>query len=440
MDWIDVIKRIEAGENEETELGRFRSFSENDWLESACAFANTHGGLIVLGVTDDGSIDGVRMDPEKVQERLTNQLQNGLSAPIQARVRRHDDTSGWVHWIEVARMRGPQPLRYKGRVLVRRHRSNADPTESELMELYNTFGVVFTEERLIPGTTAGDIDSEVFSDYMRRRGIDVEASNHLRLEEDLLRAEILGRSGDGDLEASLYGVLCFGRAPQSHHVTRGFHVQLSAYLGNDRGGEVLSVAEGRGRVDEQVQRAEEWLKGLGRTERYRGMLREDGWVVPQRALREALVNAVAHRDYAVLGSRVMVDVFDDRVEVSSPGALPNHKTPESVVGGGPPRSRNEAIADYLLVRGLMEQRGTGFPRMRAAMRAFNGTEPRLETNKDERWVRVTLLRSPPSDGAGEARPSRSPPHLTPPEPDSSLPPAAPPAPGPRSAPPAPPRG
>lgn len=394
MDWIDVLKRIEAGEDEQTELGRYRSFSEKDWLEAACAFANTQGGLIVLGVTDDGTIDGVPMDSEKVQERLTNGLQNGLSAPVQARVRRHQDPAGWVHWIEVARMRGPQPLRFKGRVLVRRHRSNADPTESELMELYNTFGVVFTEERLIPGTGVGDIDPDVFADYMRRRGIDLGATAPLSLEDDLLRAEILGRNGDGELEATLYGILCFGRAPQSHHVTRGLFVQLSAYAGTNRGGEVLSVAEARGRVDEQVARTEDWLRGLGRTERYSGMLREDGWIVPQRALREAVVNAVAHRDYAVLGSRVMVDVFDDRIEVTSPGALPNHKTPESVVGGGPPRSRNESIADFLLVQRMMEQRGTGFPRMKAAMRAFNETMPELEANKDERWVRVTLLRSP----------------------------------------------
>jgi predicted HTH transcriptional regulator len=88
-----------------------------------------------------------------------------------------------------------------------------------------------------------------------------------------------------------------------------------------------------------------------------------------KALREAVVNAVAHRDYAIPGSRVMVDVFDDRVEITSPGALPNHKTAESVLAGGPPRSRNES------------------------MRAFNGTEPELVNHKAESWVRVTLRRS-----------------------------------------------
>lgn len=396
MEWIEVLQRIQAGEDERTELGRFRSFKEKDWLEAACAFANTEGGLIVLGVTDDGVIDGVPLDPEEVQERLTNGLQNGVSGPIQARVKRHLDPRGWVHWIEVARMRGPQLLRIKGRVLVRRHRSNADPTESELMELYNTFGLVFTEERLIPGTGVSDIELEVFRTYMAARGINLEAPASLPIEDELLRAEVLSANVDGNLEATLYGILCFGRSPQAHHVTRGMFVQLSAYAGVDRGADVLSVAEARGRLDEQVQRAEEWVRSLGRSERYEGMLREDRWVVPQRALREALVNAVAHRDYAILGSRVMVDVFDDRVEVTSPGSLPNHKTPESVVAGGPPRSRNESIADFLLVQRMMEQRGTGFPRIRSAMRSFNGTEPTLETNKEERWVRVTLWREPPA--------------------------------------------
>lgn len=396
MDWPEVEQRIAGGEDERTELGRYRSFAEKDWLDAACAFANTEGGLVVLGVADDGTVDGVPMDPDQVQERLTNGLQNGLSAPLHGRLGRHAHARGWIHWVEVARMRGPQPLRSRGRVLVRRQRSNADPTESELMELYNTFGVVFTEERLVPGTRASDIELDAFRAYMRARGIDLDESTTLPVEDELERAEILGRNLDGQHEATLYGLLCFGRSPQGQHPTRGMFVQCSAYAGVDRAAEVLSAAEARGRLDEQVSRTEDWVRSLGRAERYHGLLREDRWLVPQRALREAIVNAVAHRDYAILGSRVMVDVFDDRIEVTSPGALPNHKTPASVVSGGPPRSRNEAIADFLLVQRMMEKRGTGFPRMRAAMRAFNGSEPALHADAVERWVRVTLWRTAPT--------------------------------------------
>ena len=77
--------------------------------------------------------------------------------------------------------------------------------------------------------------------------------------------------------------------------------------------------------------------------------------------------------------------------------LPNQKRPESVLAGGTPRSRNEAITNFLFDLGLMEQRGSGYPRITRAMRDFNGTTLRLEQDRDERWVRVTLFRIPPDD-------------------------------------------
>lgn len=394
MDWIDVLQRIQAGEDAETELGRFRSFSDKDWQEAVCAFANTEGGLVILGVTDDGVIDGVPMDPKEVQERLSNALHNSFNAPIQARLGYHQDPNGWVHWIEVARVRGPEPLRHRGRVLVRGNRGNREPSTTELQELYNTFGLVFTEERVVPGTDADDIDAEVFRAYMLRKGVSLD-TEHLRLEVDLFNREILDRDFNGDLRATLFGLMCFGKNAQHYTPTRNLWIDLVAYAGTDRGSDVLFAGEGRGRLDEQVAHAETWLKALGRHERYAGMQRLDEWPVPLPAFRECVVNAVAHRDYAILGSRILVEVFDDRIVVTSPGALPNHKRPESVLAGGTPRSRNEAMASFLFDMGLMEQRGSGYPRMIRAMREFNGTKPNLEQDREERWVRVTLWRTPP---------------------------------------------
>lgn len=148
-----------------------------------------------------------------------------------------------------------------------------------------------------------------------------------------------------------------------------------------------------------------WLEsdqGNDTSERASGksLRRDDAWPLPLAPFRECVVNAVAHRDYAILGSRVLVELFDDRLVVTSPGALPNHKRPESVLAGGTPRSRNEAMANCLFDFGLMEQRGSGFPRIARAMREFNGTAPLLECNRDERWVRVTLWRLAPEQSAG----------------------------------------
>lgn len=155
--------------------------------------------------------------------------------------------------------------------------------------------------------------------------------------------------------------------------------------------------EGKGRLDEQVDRALGWLQGLGRIERHDGASRTDMPLAPRAAAREALVNAVAHRDYAITGSKVLMEVFSDRVVVSSPGRLPNGITIDSVMRGGFPRSRNEAIANYLLVMRKMEQRGLGWPVMRWAMLEHNGTMPELEEDRSSRFVRVMLrLRGTPA--------------------------------------------
>jgi ATP-dependent DNA helicase RecG len=392
MDWATVVERLRAGEDERTELGRYRSFAEKDWLEATVALANSEGGLVVLGATDDGTIDGVPMDPSEVQQRLTDGLQSAASAPIRARLGWHDDPRGRVHWIEVARMRGPEPLRLRGRVLVRRGRSSVEPNASELQELYNVFGLVFTEERLIPGTAPTDVDEGFFRTYLKRKGIDLDAEPRMPIEVDLTNREVVGKDLDGTLRVTLFGLMCFGRNPQGFGPTRNFWVDLVAYAGTDRGAPVLLSGQAMGRLDEQVDRAEGWLRALGRTERYQGLHRIDTWIVPLPAFRECIVNAVVHRDYAVLGSKILVEVFDDRVSITSPGALPNHKRPESVLAGGVPRSRNEGMANVLLDLRYMEQRGSGYPRIIREMEAFNGTRPVIENEPLERWFRVTLSR------------------------------------------------
>ena len=113
-------------------------------------------------------------------------------------------------------------------------------------------------------------------------------------------------------------------------------------------------------------------------------------MVPEPALREALVNAVVHREYAITGPSVLLEVFSDRIVVTSPGALPNHMTVERAKGGGVPRSRNEMMANTMVVRRLTAGRGRGWLVMRRTMRQFNGTEPTLKNDPVSRVVRVTF--------------------------------------------------
>ena len=395
MEWLDILGRIEAGESRTTEfkpgLGDLSAVGK-----AICAFANTEGGVVILGVDDARTIVGVREDAERVQERLTAFLQTGCSAPVSARGGRHEDPNGWVHWIEVPRQRGFEPLRYDGRVWVHRERSSVEPSPAELQELYNAFGYVLTEERSIQAGAPAHIDLQIFRSYLHALGLDTEEEPQPAEEDDLRNRGVLTELG-GALHPTLYGVLAFGKEPQRYPQTRSFRVECVAYEGDDRASQVLQVADAAGRLDEQVQRAVGWFAGLGRFESYRGLIREDRPLLPRAAIREALVNAVVHRDYAITGSKVLFEVFSRRVHVTSPGTLPNHTRAEGVLAGAHPRSRNESLANFMLLMGFMEQRGRGWPLMRRIMREFNGIEPGLAHDEGSRFVRVVFHLDPPDD-------------------------------------------
>ena len=389
MEWQSVINRIKAGEDRHTEfkqgIGDLAALGK-----AISAFANTDGGIVILGVKDAGEIVGVKEDAERVQERLTSFLHTGCSSPVQAHAGRYEDTNGWVHWLEVPRQRGFEPLRYDGRVWVRRERSSVEPSPTELQDLYNVFGYVLTEEQLIQAALPAHIDLDAFYSYLKKLGFDVNETPQPESEDDLRNRCVLGIEVGGELRATLYGVLAFGRNPQGYPQTRNFRIECVAYEGADRASDVLQAAEGAGRLDEQVRRAAGWFRGLGRFELYRGLSREDRYLLPEPAIREALVNAVTHRDYAIIGSKVLLEVFDDRVDVTSPGSLPNHMTVDRVRAGASPLARNQSLANYMVVMRLMEERGRGWPLMQKAMRDFNNTEPDLFHDELGRFVRVTF--------------------------------------------------
>ena len=388
MDWLDILKRIELGENRHIEFTRGLGDLSKVGI-AICAFANTEGGVIILGVNDSQEIVGVKEDSERVQERLTGFLQSGCSAPVSAKSGRHKDPKGWVHWIEIPRQRGYEPLRYDGRVWVRRERSSVAPSPTELQELYNVFGYILTEERAIQAAIPEHIDLQSFREYLQAMGIDILGDVQPDSLDDLRNRGVVTELGK-EIHSTLYGVLAFGKEPQRYPQTKNFQIECVAYEGNDRASRTLQVADARGTLNEQVSRAVGWFSALGRFESYRNLLRIDRPLLPEPALREALVNAVVHRDYAITGSKVLLEAFSHHVDVTSPGGLPNHLSVESVRAGAHPRSRNESMANYMVVRGLMEQRGRGWLIMRKEMREFNGTEPDLTQDDQSTSVKVTF--------------------------------------------------
>jgi ATP-dependent DNA helicase RecG len=387
MDWLAVLKRIEGGEDGRTEFKRDVDLKKVG--RTITAFANSDGGVLILGIEDNSASLGVQEDAEKVSERHTSFLQNGLSTPVQAKLGRNHSPNGWVHWIEIPRQRGFEPLRFASHVYVRRGRASVEPSAAELADLYNAFGYIITEERPIAAATIHDVDIGSFDTYLARIGLNRHMEPQLDLADDLRARGVVAMMGE-EARATLYGVLAFGRSPQAYPQTQNFFIQCVSYAGMDQSAEVLEVADAKGCLDDQVDRALGWIAGQRRYEIYEPHRRVDVPLLPREAAREVIVNAVAHRDYAILGSKILVERFTDRVEVTSPGRLPNGMTPESVRRGGNPRARNQSITNFLFSMGKMEQRGRGWPIAIRSMQDHNGTLPELAEDRDARWVRVTL--------------------------------------------------
>ena len=393
MNLSEFLEIIRSGESDRVEFKReARDISTIG--RSICAFANSTGGIVAIGISEDGSIVGEAGIPERVRERVTRLLHTGLSTSVSARCGSLETPGGWVHWIKVARQRGFEPMRHRGRYWVRRGRSTVEPSPSELQELFNAFGIVMTEEQVIPAAEDHHIDLGVFTAHFRAMGLEPEQGSQPSMTDDLRNRGVIAKL-DGTLRPTLYGMLVFGKHPQQYAQMGNFVVRCSAYYGKHRGTEVISTSESRGRLDEQVLRSLDWVRTLGRGERYDGVRRTDIPLVPRRALREALVNAVVHRDYSIVGSAVMLDVLRDRVLITSPGSLPSRMTVDSVRAGGRPRSRNELMVNAMVVARLMERRGRGWLLMKEDMARHNRPEPEIENQRDGRTVQVTLWRDHP---------------------------------------------
>jgi len=254
MEWFDILRRIELGEDARTEfksgIGELSSIRR-----TLCAFANGEGGLLVVGVDDSGGIVGVEKNAEIVQEQFTSFLQNGCGRPVTAALGRQLVGNKWVHWIEVQRhQRGYEPFNTDGRFWIRRGRSTVAPSPSELQELFNVFGLVLTEQQTISSATSDDIDLNAFRAFMKSQGKQMDTGPQPNIESDLQNASVCDWL-DKVLRPTLYGLMVFGRDPQEHKHTTSLFIQCAAYDGVDQSAEVISSGEGKGRIDEQVIRS-----------------------------------------------------------------------------------------------------------------------------------------------------------------------------------------
>ncbi|MDR1064613.1 MAG: putative DNA binding domain-containing protein [Azoarcus sp.] len=378
MTETELLQQIALGEDSRRQFKR--NIMHPDALAAELvAFSNSGGGTLLIGVNDDGSIAGLdAAEVRRINQLLSNAASQHLCPPVHPLTENICTRHGLVIVVSIPDGLAKPYLDHQGRIWVKQGADKRHVTAREEMQrMFQRSGLVRADVVPMAGTSAQDVDEKAFSAYVARRYGPEAASGKTTLDQVLHNIGL----GDGR-EPNLSGVMLFGRNPQ--RCCPAFIVKAVAFPGTviwDT--RYLDSEDIGGTLADQFKGAFAFLKrNLHHIQRGRGFNTLGELEIPEAALEELLVNALVHRDYFTSAS-IRIMVFADRVEIISPGHLPDSLSVEDVRQGKTNR-RNPTLTEHafkvLPYRGL----GSGIPR---ALEEW----PRIELIDDVRGNQFTAV-------------------------------------------------
>lgn len=352
--------------------------------DELAAFANASGGIIVFGVADKTrAVEGIALENlDTVDLWLTNIASHAIDPPlsIETRLLEIPDNQGDlkpVVWVRVSKsvFVHKSPHGYFHRVGSSK-REMSPELLARIFQQRSMVRLIRFDEQLVPQTTLDAIDPELKTRFLR---------GDLPEQTQLKKLYLIGDDESGELRLTVSGVLLLTARPADY--LSSAYIQCVAYSGTERNAEYqLDAHDCDGPVDEQIRHAFNFVKRNMRVEAVKRPGRID---IPQydlAAVFEAIVNAVAHRDYSMHGARVRLHMFADRLELSTPGGLPNSLTLDSMEANS--ITRNETLVNLLSRyypadpvskrQNLIERRGEGVPTILTASENLSLRRPLYE--------------------------------------------------------------
>lgn len=363
--------------------------SAGDIAETLAGMANARGGVLVLGVTPRADrpvgVDDAENAVNRVLEAALS-ITPPLIIPFPQLV--HVRGSAMIAVVVPRGM--PHIYALEGRYLTRDGARNTPLVPQRLRRLLLERGDVSFESEPTLRARREDLDWEQVEAY----AYGLSSMGGISPEQVLIKRGCLV-SRDGELRPTNAGILLFGKDPQQF--LRGSDITAARFAGREMG-DVFTRQDLTGTLPQQIRRAETFLVDTLRRGVQIGeqMARSEQYEYPLKAVRELVVNAVAHRDYSIQGDGIRLYLFGDRLEITSPGNLPGPVTVDNIAEER--FSRNSAIVQVLSDMGFIERLGYGVDRVLSLMREAELPEPRFVETAG--GFRVTLYNKP--SGVGES--------------------------------------
>jgi len=372
MSEAEFKKRLEKGEDLHTEFKSTLPDAASVAKTIVC-FANTDGGQLIVGVTDSGEMIGV-VDLDQTMRTIDDVAFNRCEPPItivQETIKIEDKT---ILIVNVPKG-SERPYRTgSGLYYIRSTNKCRQASRQELLRLFQATESLYYDESIVFRASTKDLNLETFEEFLKTfmGYIPAEDERKNYLENLLLLV---------DEHPTLAGLLFFGKKPQTFFPTAKI---VAAYIpGTDIAVPPADKKEIAGRIPEMIADAERFLRlYLREAHQIEGFASELKLELPELVWREALVNAIAHRDYTV-SAPIRLLVFQDRLEFRAPGRLPNSVTVERIKLAGAHVLRNPTIYNLLARMGLVTDLGSGVRRIIRTVQEHLQKEVILEDTEAE---------------------------------------------------------
>ena len=351
---MDIKELTHRGESQSLEFKE--SLKLKDEIgETVSAFSNSDGGTIIVGASDNGGVPGVDIGKNTLEE-LANYIKRNTDPHIFPSVKIQEVGRESVVVVEV-KGSAEKPVFFKNHAYKRVGKTNQMISSSELRKLAKeSGGRVYWDERVCEDADLEDIEEEKVRWFLKEarheRGLDINESSSV--EDALLRLKLLKAE-----KPTNGAVLLFGRDPQRKFIQS--EIKCIRFKGVGVTGEMIDLRTVGGDVFDQLIEAEKFIFNniaLSAWIEDGKIQRQERWEYPPKAIREALANAISHRDYETT-SKVQVRIFDDRIEFWNPGRLPEGWTAETLRHVHESIPGNPSIARQFFWVKYIEEVGTG---------------------------------------------------------------------------------
>lgn len=349
----DIRELIDRGENTGIEFKSARIRPEGLAREMV-AFANATGGMIFLGVEDDRHISGLD-STKNYEEWCMNIARHNINPPLQVSWETVCLDNQSVGVIQVPKGSDKPYQTIDGKFYIRVGTTARMASVHELLRLFQQSGLFHFDLTGVEGTSIRNLNLHKLSAYFEVYSVQFEMMPEAEKVSLLQNTDILTSQGT----LTVAGLLVFGLQPQRH--LRQASATFAHFAGSDVTAELLDKQTIEGNLDVQIDTTTAVIRNnLRQPSTIIGNRRVEAPAYPPRVFRELIVNACCHRNYAIAGSQIRVLLYDDRLEVISPGRLPNSVTVEKLKAGVS-YAVNPVIVKFMENLNYIDKLGRGLP-------------------------------------------------------------------------------